>query len=94
MIVTAPPVAVTVIDWAPGVVPSESPIPTTDDVLPVVGETVKVAVATTPEAIVFVLNPATRQIIDPPLPLQATDFPAAEAAEPVLTLTPEKSVLE
>ena len=54
----------------------------------------KVAVATVPELIVFVLNPATRQVVDPLLLLHETDLPAAEAAEPVLTLTPEKSAAE
>jgi len=94
VIATAPPVAATAIAAACGVVPSAFTSCTIDEVLPVVGETVKVAEATTPAAIVFVFKPVTRQIIRPPPPLQVMDLPAATAAGPVLTLSPEKSMLE
>jgi len=50
---TVPPVAATAIAVPCGVTPSEFTTCTTDEVAPAVAETVKVAVATTPEAIVF-----------------------------------------
>jgi hypothetical protein len=94
VMVTVPPAVITAIGSPPGVVPSAPAICTVDDVLLVVGETVNVAVATTPEAMAVVFSPVTRQIIEPPPPLQATDLSAALAAGPVLTVSPEKSAAE
>ena len=50
VMITVPPAALTAIAAPPGLAPTGVAICTADDALPVVGETVKVAVATTPEA--------------------------------------------
>jgi hypothetical protein len=92
--ITVPPVAPTVIAEAPGVAPTALAICTGDDELPVVEEIVNVAVAITPAAMAVVFNPLIRQIVEPPLPLQTMDLPAAEEAAPTTTVSPAKSVLE
>ena len=49
------------------------------------GDTVKVAVATTPVLNVVVLRPNSMQVYDPEPPLHEMDFPAATAAGPATT---------
>jgi hypothetical protein len=59
---------------------------TTLEVAAVPGAIVTLTTATTPFAIGVVLNPVTRQMAVPEFVEQETDFPAAEAAAPVVTL--------
>jgi hypothetical protein len=59
---------------------------TTLDVAAVPAAMVTLTTATTPFAIGVVLNPATRQVAVPELVEHDTDFPAPEAAAPVVTL--------
>jgi hypothetical protein len=62
--------------------------------LGVSGEIVRVNVATTPLGTAFVLNPVTRQVLDPRFALHVTDFPAALATGPLVTTRPVKSIAE
>lgn len=66
---------------------TELPKPMGMDVLTVVGETMKVAVAIGPLAITLAVRPYKRQVVEPPLPMQVTLFPAAVAAELGTTAT-------
>lgn len=91
VMVTWPPVAVTLTVVSLGVTPllfstwiGKVPIADSD--------TVKVAVATTPVLIVVVLRPNSMHVYDPELPLHETDLPAATAAGPATTVTELKVV--
>ena len=63
------------------------PVETTDAI-------VKLAVAISPDEIVFVLKPATTQVVEPAPELHVTDLPAAAAAAPAETLTADISRAE
>jgi hypothetical protein len=56
-----------------------------EKVLSVVGETVNVAVAITPLAIVLAFMPVSRQVYEPPVPAHESDLPAAVASGPAAT---------
>jgi hypothetical protein len=94
LILTCPPVAVTLRGLALAVDPILLVIWIADEVFTVVGETVNVAVATTPLAMVVTLKPDNKQVYDPDPALQDMDLPAATAAGPAATLTDVKSVAE
>jgi len=64
---------------------------TTLEVAAVPAAMVTFTTATTPFAIAVVLNPVTRQMAVPELVEHETDFPAAEAAAPVVTLIAEST---
>jgi hypothetical protein len=76
------------------VVPSAFVNPTAAKAFGVAGEMVKVAVATTPVAIVLTFDPVTTQVTDPGFALHRSDFPLPVAAGPAVTAKLVKSTVE
>jgi hypothetical protein len=84
---TWPPVAATLTGVPLSVTPVLLSTWMEDDEPAAAGDTVKVAVATTPLLRVTLLRPNSMQVYDPEPALHETDFPAATAAGPATTMT-------